>query len=63
VQRLREHSDDPQMVELTSLIALENYRSRFNNGLGIAAQDFADGVFCVPVESHTGQTHEEQSPA
>lgn len=63
VQRLREHFDDPQMVELTSLIALENYRSRFNNGLGIAAQDFADGVFCVPVESHTGQTHEEQSPA
>jgi alkylhydroperoxidase family enzyme len=50
VAALREHLDDGQMVELTSVIALENYRARFNWALGIGAQGFAEGTACaVPV--------------
>lgn len=47
VARLREHLDDGQMVELTTLIALENLRSRFNWALGIGSQGFSDGGYCV----------------
>jgi AhpD family alkylhydroperoxidase len=46
VTALREHLDDAQLVELTSVIALENYRARFNWALGIEAQGFADGAAC-----------------
>lgn len=43
---------EPVVVELTALAALENYRSRFNHGLGITAQGFTDGAACaVPVAS------------
>lgn len=41
VAALREHLDDAQLVELTSVIALENYRARFNWALGITPQGFA----------------------
>jgi alkylhydroperoxidase family enzyme len=44
---LREHLDEPQLVELTSIIALENYRARFNWALGIESQGFADGAACA----------------
>ena len=46
--RLREHFDEGQLVELTSAIALENYRARFNWALGIAPQGFAKGGCPVP---------------
>jgi AhpD family alkylhydroperoxidase len=39
--RLREHFDEAQIVELTSAIALENFRARFNWALEIAPQGFA----------------------
>ncbi len=45
--RLREHFDEPQLVELTDIIALENYRARFNWAFGIQSQDFSEGAFCV----------------
>jgi hypothetical protein len=32
--------DEPQLVELTTLIALENFRSKFNPALGVEAQGF-----------------------
>jgi alkylhydroperoxidase family enzyme len=48
--RLREHFDEAQLVELTSIIALENYRARFAWALGIAGQGFSEGAFCVPPE-------------
>jgi alkylhydroperoxidase family enzyme len=47
VAALREHLDPAQMVELTSVIALENYRARFNWALGIGAQGFAEGAACA----------------
>jgi 4-carboxymuconolactone decarboxylase len=50
VARLREHLDDAQMVELTTAIALENLRARFNWALGLGSQGFSDGAYCVRPE-------------
>jgi AhpD family alkylhydroperoxidase len=44
--RLREHFDEAQIVELTAAIAIENFRSRFNNALDIEAAGFSEGMFC-----------------
>jgi alkylhydroperoxidase family enzyme len=38
--RLRRHFSEAQIVELTAVVALENFRSKFNPALGIAAQGF-----------------------
>jgi alkylhydroperoxidase family enzyme len=43
---LREHFDPRQMVELTSAIAWENFRARFNRGFGIEAEGFTEGAAC-----------------
>jgi AhpD family alkylhydroperoxidase len=48
---LREHMTPAELVELTSMIALENYRSRFNHAVGIQAQGFSDGAYCVRPET------------
>jgi alkylhydroperoxidase family enzyme len=42
VHRLHEHFSDEEMVELAAWVALENYRSRFNAGLGLHSQGFSD---------------------
>jgi AhpD family alkylhydroperoxidase len=44
---LREHFDHAQLVELTSVIALENLRGRFNLALGIGAAGFSEGMVCA----------------
>lgn len=46
-ETLRRHLDPRQMVELTSAIAWENYRARFDHAFGIEAEGFAGGVVCV----------------
>ena len=51
--RLREHLDEAQLVELTDIIALENYRARFNWAFGIESQRFSEGAFCVRPEAAT----------
>ena len=38
--RVRKHFTEPQIVELTAAVALENFRSKFNVALGIEAQGF-----------------------
>ncbi len=38
--RLKEHFNEPQIVELTAAIALENFRSKFNPALGVESQGF-----------------------
>ena len=38
--RLRAHFSEPELVELTAAVALENFRSKFNVALGIEAQGF-----------------------
>jgi alkylhydroperoxidase family enzyme len=37
---LRKHFDNPQLVELTSAIAWENYRARFDHAFGIESEGF-----------------------
>ena len=48
--QLRSHFDEPQMVELTNVIALENMRGRFNLALGIGAAGFSEGMVCAVPE-------------
>jgi alkylhydroperoxidase family enzyme len=45
-EALRKHLSPPQMVELTSAIAWENYRARFNHAFGIESEGFSEGAFC-----------------
>jgi alkylhydroperoxidase family enzyme len=41
-ERLRPHFSDAEIVELAAWVALENFRSRFNAGLGLRSQGFAE---------------------
>jgi 4-carboxymuconolactone decarboxylase len=43
---LRAHFDERQLVELTSAIAWENFRARFDHALGIESAGFTEGAFC-----------------
>ncbi|HET6875066.1 MAG TPA: carboxymuconolactone decarboxylase family protein [Acidimicrobiales bacterium] len=47
VARLHEHFNDDEIVELAAWVALENYRSRFNSGLGLRSQGFAESCELV----------------
>ncbi len=50
---LRKHFNPQQMVELTSAIAWENYRARFDHAFGIEAEGFSAGAVCpMPVGRH-----------
>lgn len=49
-ERLREHFDERQVVELTMAIALENLYSRSNWAFGIDGQGFSEGTYCVAPE-------------
>ncbi len=40
--RVRAHLGDAEFVELAAWVALENFRSRFNAGLGLRSQGFSD---------------------
>jgi alkylhydroperoxidase family enzyme len=53
---LRRHFDAEQLVELTAAIAWENYRARFDHALGIEAQGFSEGAFCVLPERLAGDS-------
>lgn len=54
--KLRQHFDDGQLVELTHHIALENMRGRFNMALGVGSAGFSDGMVCaVPAVPATNQ--------
>ena len=48
-ERLREHYSEAEIVELAYIVALENFRSRFNRSLRIEAQ----GLYCV-LPGHRG---------
>jgi alkylhydroperoxidase family enzyme len=50
---LHRHLDVKQLVELTSAIAWENYRARFDHAFGIEAEGFSEGAFC-PVPARAG---------
>lgn len=43
---LRQAFSEPQLVELTTAIAWENYRARFNRSFAIPSEGFSEGAFC-----------------
>ena len=43
---MRAHFSEQQLVELTSTVAWENYRARFNHAFGCEAEGFSEGAFC-----------------
>lgn len=45
--QLREQFTDAQLVELTSAIAWENYRARFDHAFGIEGENFSAGTVCA----------------
>ena len=50
--RLRESFSEAQLVELTSAIAWENYRARFDHAFGIEGENFTEGAVCaMPVRA------------
>ncbi len=49
--RLRSHLDEGQLVELTHMIALENYRAPLQLAFGIEDQGFSEGAYCVRPEA------------
>lgn len=50
--RLRECFTEPQLVELTSAIAWENYRARYDHALGIEGENFTENAVCaLPVHA------------
>jgi len=48
---LRARFEDPQLVELVNLVALENLRSRFNAAFAIGAAGFSEGRVCARIET------------
>ena len=56
VEQLEHHFNTRQLVELTSAIAWEQYRARFDHALGIEAEGFSEGAFC-PVPERAAEAH------
>jgi alkylhydroperoxidase family enzyme len=52
---VRAHLTDAEFVELAAWVALENFRSRFNAGLGLRSQGFSDKCD-VPMRAGSAQT-------
>ena len=45
--RLRRKFNEAQLVELTSAIAWENYRARFNHAFAIEGENFSEASLCA----------------
>jgi AhpD family alkylhydroperoxidase len=60
---LERHFDEPQLVELTNVIALENMRSRFNLALGYGAAGFTEGMVCAVPEPAAADLEQRGAPA
>jgi alkylhydroperoxidase family enzyme len=51
VDRLSQHLNEAQLVELTAIVAVENLRSRINAALGLTAQGFKDRCDLAPQQA------------
>ena len=45
-EQLRRHFNERELVELTSCIAWENHRARFDHAFGVEAEGFSEGAYC-----------------
>jgi AhpD family alkylhydroperoxidase len=61
-ERLREHFDERQMVELTLSISLENLHSRTNWALDVQSEGFSEGMYCVAPEQQSATLVAEAAP-
>jgi alkylhydroperoxidase family enzyme len=57
IEELRRVFDEPQLVELVHLVAVENLRSRFNGAFGLTAAGFSEGMACARMESAADYDH------
>lgn len=57
-EALRGHFNEGQLVELTSAIAWENYRARFNRAFEIGPDGFSEGASCPLPEGAGGPAWE-----
>ena len=48
MEALHRHLSEPEIVELAAWVALENFRSRFNAGLGLTSEGFSDRCAVTP---------------
>jgi hypothetical protein len=48
---LRARFDDAQLVELSTSIAWENFRSRFNRVFAVESDGLSEGAFCLVPQS------------
>jgi alkylhydroperoxidase family enzyme len=56
--RLRDAFSERQLVELSSAVAWENYRARFNRTFAIDAEGFSQGQFCpLPERQESSTSH------
>ncbi len=46
-EALRCRFSEPELVELTGVLAWENYRARFNRTFAVEAEGFSQGQFCA----------------
>jgi len=53
---LRERLSEAQLVELTAVIALENYLARFNRGFDVKAQGLSEGAVCPLPDHHAARS-------
>jgi alkylhydroperoxidase family enzyme len=58
---LQRHFNERQLVELTSAIAWENYRARFDHAFGIEAEGFYRGALCLLPQPETRNEKPETS--
>jgi alkylhydroperoxidase family enzyme len=50
---LKRHFSPRQLVELTTAIAWENFRARYNHAFGLESEGFSEGAFCpLPAQAH-----------
>lgn len=59
---LQKHFNNRQLVELTSAIAWENYRARFDHAFGAEAEGFSEGTYC-PLDRNQESRIRSQVPA
>lgn len=50
-EALRARLSEAELVELTAVVAFENYLARFNRGFAVEAQGYSEGAVC-PLPDH-----------
>ena len=59
--RLAEQFSEEQLIELTTAIAIENFRARFNSAMDITPAGFTEGMYCAVPQSAAAQEAERTS--